>query len=291
MKLAVIGSGGFIGRRLCALAADAGHEVVAIDVAGSSSPGQVVYDIRERGLADVLPREADVVVHLAAVSRDQDCAADLDRALSINIGATANVLDAARSAGIRQLIFASSEWVYGDVAGQDVQLEDGPIDVHRLTSVYALTKIFAERMLHGAWQTDPTTAVTVLRFGIVYGPRPGDWSAVEHLFHQVRTSDEVEVRGSLKTARRFIHVDDVCMGILAAIGQVGFDVFNISGDELLSLEAIIERSAGVLGRHPHVIERDPSAITIRNPDNAKAGRVLQWHPRIGIEEGLASLGR
>ena len=290
MKIVVIGSQGFIGRRLRALGEEQGHVIVGLDAIGSEFPGDIVCDIRSTVLADALPGDADAVVHLAAISRDQDCAEDLDRALSVNIGATWNVLEAARDRGIPQMVFASSEWVYGDVAGQDVQREDAPIDVNRLTSTYALTKIFAERLLDAGWQTDPRTAVTVLRFGIVYGPRPGDWSAVENMFHQVKSGD-VEVRGSLQTARRFIHVDDVCRGILAAVGHIGFDVFNISGDELVSLETLINRSSEILGQRPTVVERDPAAVTIRNPDNAKARQVLHWSPRIHINEGLATLGR
>jgi nucleoside-diphosphate-sugar epimerase len=286
MKLVIIGSDGFIGRRLRQLSESEGHTVIGVDAAASAD---VVCDIRSDGLAAALPADADALVHLAAISRDKDCAADLDRALSVNIAATWNVLQGARARGIPQMVFASSEWVYGDVAGQDVQREDAPIDINRLTSTYALTKIFAERLLDAAWQADPRTAVTVLRFGIVYGPRPADWSAVENMFHQVKSGD-VEVRGSLQTARRFIHVDDVCRGILAAVGHRGFDVFNISGDELVSLEMLIERSAEILGTMPSVVELDPAAVTVRNPDNAKAREVLHWSPRIPIEEGLATLG-
>jgi nucleoside-diphosphate-sugar epimerase len=286
VKVAVIGSAGFIGRRLLALLDEAGHVAVGIDTVGDDA-STTVCDIRTDGLRDALAG-VDAVVHLAAISRDQDCANDLDLALSINIGATQNVLDAARANGVEQLVFASSEWVYGDVAGQDAQREDEPIDVNRLTSTYALTKVFAERLLDAGWRSDPSTSVTVLRFGIVYGPRPSNWSAVENLYNQVK-SGEVEVRGSLRTARRFIHVDDVCRGIIASLGHEGFDVFNISGDELVSLGDVIEQSASILGRQPKVLELDPSAVTVRNPDNAKARKVLGWSPQLRIEQGLASL--
>lgn len=288
MKLVIIGSEGFIGRRLRRLCEREGHTVVGVDAIESSTSGDIVCDIRSAALADLLPADADAVVHLAAISRDQDCAEDLDRALGVNIGATWNVFQAARALGIPQLVFASSEWVYGDVAGQDVQREDAPIDINRLTSTYALTKIFAERLLDAGWQADPRTAVTILRFGIVYGPRPANWSAVENMFHQVESGD-VEVRGSLQTARRFIHVEDVCGGILAAVGQGGYDVFNISGDELVSLQDLIDRSSEILGRQPAVIERDPTAITVRNPDNQKAKKLLGWSPAIDLVHGLKTL--
>src|SRR5207244_7827946 len=69
---------------------------------------------------------------------------------------------------------------------------------------------------------------------IFYGPRPANWSAVEHLFHAVREKDVVDV-GSLATARRFIHVADIASGILSVVGMgnAGYLVFNLSGDRLI----------------------------------------------------------
>src|SRR5262249_15492511 len=127
----------------------------------------------------------------------------------------------------------------------------------------------------------------VLRFGIVYGPRPCNWSAVEALHDAVKRKDLVEV-GCLDTARRFIHVDDIAAGIIAAIGRpAGFEIFNLTGDCLITLADIIEESKSLHGRSPRVQERTPGLASIRNIDNARARANLQWAPRIGLREGLA----
>ena len=130
----------------------------------------------------------------------------------------------------------------------------------------------------------------MLRFGIVYGPRPANWSAVESLYDAVGARDRIEV-GSLDTARRFIHVDDIAAGIVAALsaGRRGFEIFNLTGDSLISLGDVIGESVRLHGRSPEVIERSPGKASVRNIDNSKARRELEWRPRIGLRQGLETL--
>jgi nucleoside-diphosphate-sugar epimerase len=268
---------------LCACGAR-GIDAVGID---SNAPDTAVSkqaDIRDPAMADLIP-EGSTVVHLAAVSRDPDCRADPKAAFDVNVNGTLNVATAARKRHAAQLIFASSEWVYGDVRNDEVQVEDQSIDVTAMKSEYALSKIVAEQLLR---LTSNGSAVTVLRFGIVYGPRQANWSAVEALFNSVRTKDEVTV-GAKATARRFIHVDDIASGILASRGRSGFEIFNLSGNRPVTLGEIVDTSATLLGRRVRVVESNPWHPSIRNPDNAKARSVLGWTPKVGIEEGLADL--
>jgi nucleoside-diphosphate-sugar epimerase len=224
-------------------------------------------------------------VHLAAISRDPDCRADPAGAFDVNVNGTLNVAAAARKRNAAQMIFASSEWVYGDVRNDQVQREDQAIDVTAMKSEYALSKIVAEQLLK---LTSNGAAVTVLRFGIVYGPRPTNWSAVEALFNSVRTKDEVTV-GARATARRFIHVEDIAAGILASRGRQGYEVFNLSGDRPVTLAEIVDTSAKLYGRTVRIVESNPSQPSVRNPDNAKARAELGWAPTFGIEAGLADL--
>src|SRR3989338_6500721 len=287
MKLIVSGSESFIGRALQAACRARGIEVAGFDARPSEAPGHLQLDIRSPHLDEALPSDADALIHLAAISQDQDCRRDPRLAFEVNVGGTLNLFQAAQRRGVKQVVFASSEWVYGEVRNDAIQREDTAIDVGRMTSEYALTKIVGERVLAMASQRDGPP-VTVLRFGIVYGPRPGNWSAVESLFHAVRTQDEVTV-GSLATARRFVHVTDIACGILAALGRSGYEIFNVSGEALITLQDIIEQSAQLLNRRPQVIERNPAAVSIRNPDSRKAREMLGWAQRVSLRDGLGTL--
>lgn len=284
MKLFVTGSQSFIGRRLFARCKGSGIDAVGIDSIASAGADSTQADIRDPAIADLIPDGA-IVVHLAAISRDPDCRADPRGAFDVNVTGTLNVAAAAEKRRAMQLVFASSEWVYGEVRNDDVQREDHPIDVTAIKSEYALTKIVGEQCLK---LTCRLPAVTVLRFGIVYGPRASNWSAVEALFHAVREKDIVSV-GSLATGRRFIHVEDIVAGILKSSGRTGFEIFNLSGNTIITLREIVEQSAELLGRRPPVDEKNPQAISIRNADNVKARQVLGWEPKIGLKDGLATL--
>jgi UDP-glucose 4-epimerase len=288
VKVVLTGSEGFIGQELIRQCRATDIDVITIDSVAASRPNHHVTDVCSPELREYLPGDADAVIHLAAVSRDRDCARDPLTALKVNVGGAWNVLECARSNGIPQLIFASSEWVYGDVGGQRAQVEETPIDVNRLSAEYALSKLFAERLLHSSWSKNQAAAVTILRFAIVYGPRPAPWSAVEQLFHQVRNERVVEV-GSLNTARRFIHVSDIARGVLSTLGISAYEIFNLSGSRLVTLAEIIEESSNLLGRRPRIVETGRSPVTVRNPTNEKARRALGWKPQIDLREGLASL--
>jgi nucleoside-diphosphate-sugar epimerase len=286
MTLFVTGSESFVGRALVARCDELGIVVSGIDSVPNpyQRPGFVVGDIRSPELVDLLPR-GSVVVHLAAVSRDSDCRSDPLSALDVNVCGTLNLLAASRKSNARQIVFASSEWVYGDVGNDEIQVEDQQIDITQMTSLYAVSKIVGEQTLR---LDDSAIDKTLLRFGIIYGPRLSNWSAVESLFDLVSRGSEVTV-GCAATARRFIHVDDIVSGILASVGRSGVEIFNLSGDNLVTLREVVETSASILGREVELCERETEALSIRNPDNAKAARDLSWRPEIGLEVGLQSV--
>lgn len=283
MNLVISGSQSFIGRELIRQCEESGIGWRGLDARPAEVPGEVQADIRERGLE--LPA-ADALVHLAAVSRDADCRRDPAGAFAVNVGGTLNLVEAAAAAGIPQIIFASSEWVYPDAA--HAWTEEMAIDAGAIGGEYALSKIAGERLLAMAAAAGRIAGATVLRFGIVYGPRPANWSAVEALYHATATRDVVEV-GSLATARRFIHVSDIARGILASVGRRGFEVFNLTGDSLIRLAEVIAVSNRLLWRKTAAAERDAAHPSVRDASNAKARRELGWAPAYDLERGLATL--
>lgn len=287
MNLAVTGAASFVGEALHSYCQ--AHRIgwTGVDLGPAGPRHAIAADITGTGWWDAWPGGADALVHLAAISRDADCRQDPARAIAVNLTGVQRVIEAAAARRIPQIIFASSEWVYGD-AGPALIDETSPIDAAALSGEYAVTKLAGERWLAMAHERSGV-AVTVLRFGIIYGPRPANWSAVEALDNAVRTRDVVQV-GSLATARRFVHVADIAAGIAASVGRTGFEIFNLTGDRPITLGEVIAESARVHGRRPVVGEREPGRASVRNACNAKAGRLLGWRPRIELPEGLQSLG-
>ncbi len=282
--LFIVGSESFVGKNLIRHCQSRNIPYRGVDLVTSSNLNVHKVDICDPNLADEIPGNA-VVIHLAAISRDSDCSENPGLANKINIEGTLNVLRCAQIKNARQIIFASSEWVYGQVSNGVEQSESDEVQVHLLDSIYAITKAVGERYLK---LLRKDIDVTVLRFAIIYGPRPSSGSPVESLFNSVQNKDELSV-GSLQTGRRYVHVDDICSAILSAVGLPGYEILNISGDKVVTLGEIITQSKSITGRSPKVTEVAPEKVSLRNPTNKKAKTVLNWSPKISLSDGLHSL--
>ena len=281
--IVVTGAAGFVGSHLTDRLRALGFDVVAIDSADRAGV-DIVADICDPRIAELIPPNS-VVVHLAAMSTDGQCRQNPEEAIRINVQGTLNLARASTDREVVQFIFASSEWVYGDLSGQVLRTEDTPIEISQLSSVYAITKAVTEPLLRHGFNLNN---LTLLRFGIVYGPRDRPGSAVEKILFEVLNSDIVNV-GSLQTGRRFVHVQDLVEGIIASVGLGGFNVLNLSGSYMITLADIISAASELFGRFPKVIEADPAAWVQRNPSNLLAREVLDWKPMYDLESGLLSV--
>jgi len=287
MKIFVSGCGSFIGKEVLRLCKAKGIQVIGVDLIETGHEGCSVADIRSPVIFEKIPSDVDAIVHLAALSRDTDCQNKAYPCFDVNVMGTLNLMEAAKVKGAKQFIFASSEWVYDRFEEGVAKKEEDVIDISRITSEYALSKLVSEANLRQKYQRG-FCPVTILRFGIVYGPRKENWSAVESLLYAVGTQNEVTV-GSLKTGRRFIHVSDIASAVIASIGLSGFEIINIQGQEFITLGDIIETSKKLLKRNPKVVERTPEQVSLRIVSDAKAKQLLRWRPEIGLQEGLKSV--
>lgn len=287
MKVFITGAQGFVGRELVSQCEEKGFDVTTVDLAESPKPNHHQVDIRSKDIMQLIPEGTDAVIHLAGLTRNPDCKDRAYDCFDANVMATLNLMDAAEKKDVKQFIFASSEWVYDNCTEENVKDEESPINIVAHTSEYALSKLVSEANLRQKWRHG-FCSTTILRFGIIYGSRKKNWSAVESLFNTVKTKDEVEI-GSLRTGRCFVHVSDIAAGIIQAIGLQGFNILNLEGDGLITLGAIIEASNRILGKDIQVKEKDASRMSIRDVSNKKAKDVLGWEPKINIETGLRKL--
>jgi len=286
MRVHVTGAASFIGDVLLQHCRSSGLEVSGSDLSVSNQSGIVCADIRDSNFARFIPDDTEVLVHLAAVSREADCKGRMDDWYQTNVRASENVLRAASARGVSQLVFASSEWVY-DYFGMEERTEQDSIDPMGVSSEYGLSKLLAESaLLHAVAETG--IDLTILRFGIVYGPRPNNWSAVEALLNAVRTQESVNV-GSLETARRFIHVQDIADAIHASFGQTGAKVFNVQGPDLVSLGEVIRIAKLLSGKNPVVQESDPEYSSIRRVSSAAIAHEIKWRAKTTIEDGMKDI--
>jgi len=284
----VTGSESFVGTELMSQCKKEKIECIGIDLLEKNESDYQYYnlDLRSPQLENIIPEKLDCVVHLAAISRDTDCKKNVPKCFDVNVMGTLNLIHACRKKKVKQFIFASSEWVYEGFEEGKEKDENSIIDMTKVSSEYALSKLISEINLRHEFE-EGFCPVTILRFGIIYGPRKNNWSAVEAIMNEVKNNFEITI-GSKRNGRRFIHVSDIVHGIICSIGISGFNTLNLTGD-IISLENIIEESQKILGKSVKIKENNPTKVSIRNPSNQKAKNVLGWYPKIDINVGLKTL--
>ena len=287
MKVFVTGAEGFVGKKLVTRLQDKGVEVIGVDIVATPDLSTITADIRSSEIKDIIPEGVDAIIHLAGLTRAPDCQNKGYACFDANVMATLNLINAAEARKARQFIFASSEWVYCEWK-DPLLVKDALTPINPMVlAEYAFSKFVSEVNLRQKHQHG-FCPVTMLRFGIIYGPRKKNWSAVESLFNAVRTKDEVQV-GSLRTGRCFIHIEDIVSGIIASFGLQGIHVLDLQGPQFVSLGDIIDISKKLIGRSPKALETDADNFNVRNISNQYTFSKIQWRPEYGLERGLTNL--
>ncbi len=292
-KVLITGVAGFIGSNLSRRLLEAGYEVCGIDdlTAGTREnvPAGVrlhVADIRAPAIHGLFSG-VDTVFHLAAKNCLPDCLAHPVEASDINVTGTVNVLEAARRAGVRKLIYA-------DTSAEYEGIEQLPTRVDQVCPVgpYAVSKrggaLFCEsyRRLHGM-------NITILRYFNVYGPAQ-DWRrmippVMSAFILKLLRGEPPIIYGSGRKRRDFIYVDDVNEFHLQVMSDPRTDghTFNVGSGTNYSVLEVYELIEGMLhtGLQPvHKPDLPGEAeATLADISDALA---LGWRPRVGIEEGV-----
>jgi UDP-glucose 4-epimerase len=203
-------------------------------------------DITDPAAVQTAMQGVDGVIHLAALLHIVNPPPELrSRYERINVGGTANVVEAACRAGVGRLVFFSTIAVYGASSGGGLT-EDSPL---RPDSFYAQTKIDAERIVLAAKREDGTPLGTVLRLGAVYGARiKGNYRrlllALAHgRFFPIGTGTN---------RRALVYDGDVARAALLALrhSAAAGGVFNVTDGQFHPMSTIIETLCKVLGRRP-----------------------------------------
>ena len=248
----VTGATGAVGPRVVAALHDAGYRIRTLSI--DSPPDGVwpegvearVGDITDPATVQSAVQGVDGVIHLAAllhiVNPPQELREKYER---INVGGTAIVVEAARQAGVKRLVFFSTIAVYG-ASGGGILTEDSPTNPD---SFYAQTKLDAERIVLAARREDGKPLGTVLRLGAVYGARiKGNY---QRLLRALARGRFLPI-GSGENRRTLVYDRDVARAALLALEhpEAAGKVFNVSDGEFHTLNNIISTLCQALGRKP-----------------------------------------
>ena len=298
MRVLVTGGAGFIGSNLVDALVERGDEVVVLDDVSTGfrenihpAATLVEADIADHAAVSRAVEGCEVVFHQAAhraVFRSVEHPIATDRA---NVGGTLTVLQAAREAGVRRVVAASSSSVYG---GAEIvpTPESAPL-VPR--SPYAVSKLAGEHYCRVFWELFGLETVA-LRYFNVYGPRQrpdSQYAAVIPLFiDALRAGRPPEVHGDGAQTRDFTYISDVVAANLRAAAapaeRCAGTAYNVAGGKphsLLDLLALLEQELGV---HVEPTHTAPRAGDVRHTraDCSAASADLGHDAAVEFDEGL-----
>jgi UDP-glucose 4-epimerase len=288
-RVLVTGGAGFIGRRLARSLAKAGNEVTVLDLRpfDDDEVASVIGDIRvPADVARAVRPGFDVIFHMAALTSVVESIKDSAGTYETNVTGTFHLLEAAREAGVKSFLLASTNAVIGN-AGNTVITERAPM---RPLSPYGATKAAGE-MLLSCYAGVYGITTCAMRFSNVYGPgMEAKDSFIPRLMRAARDGNGVQVRGDGTMIRDVVHVDDIVAGVTAAwqSGHVGPVIFG-SG-ESVTVNDMVEAARNVTGapipvEHVPVPTGEMPAVRV----DTSLARSLGYAPAYDLKSGIATV--
>jgi nucleoside-diphosphate-sugar epimerase len=296
----VTGAAGFIGSHIAEALVEQGESIRLFDnfatgketnLAALKERAQLIRgDLRNFNAVRAAVEGVEVVFHQGALASVPRSIADPVASLETNINGTQNVLLAARDAGVRRVVYASSSSVYGNTPTLPKR-EDMP--THPM-SPYAVQKLTGEllcRVFTGIYGLE----TVALRYFNVFGPRQDPTSQYAGVIPRFLTALSEKRRptvfGDGEQTRDFTYIANVVQAnLLAATAPdaVGYAI-NIGCGERVSLNTVLHLAGELLDVTPEAEYREPRAGDVRDSlaDISLAQRLLGYKPAIGFREGLA----
>ncbi|MDQ6836489.1 MAG: NAD-dependent epimerase/dehydratase family protein [Actinomycetota bacterium] len=251
MRVLVTGGSGFIGSHVVDKLRARGHEPVIYDLRPSSwhedleqPVDTVLGSITDREALERALHSCDAVAHLAAVADVNDVHAEPEDAERVNARGTVAVLEAARRAGVKRIVYASTIWVYSDCEPEQVD-EDTllPPPSHLYTSTKLAGELYCK-----AYQELYGIDYTILRFGIPYGPRAREAAVVPAFVNKALAGDPLTLAGDGSQSRKFVYVEDLADGVALGLEEVARNrVYNLASDETVTIKQIAETIKELMG--------------------------------------------
>jgi len=300
----VTGGAGFIGSHVCQQLLDRGDTVICID----NFDDYYNPETKEKNIKDLIKNpnfklyKVDIVnletlnnifkekkikkiIHLAAKVGVRYSIENPWVYEEVNIKGTINLLELAKDHNIDNFIFGSSSSVYGTNEKLPFSEED---KVENPISPYAASKR-ADEVLCSCYHDLYNLNITCLRFFTVYGPRNRPDMALYKFTDLINNNQEIEMYGDGSSKRDYTYVMDVVNGIISALDKnFEFEIINLGNSKTTELKQLISLIEEKLGKKAKIktlpMQKGDVPITYANINKAK--RLLDYEPKVSIEEGI-----
>jgi len=301
----VTGVAGFIGARTSEMLIQDGHTVVGIDNLNDAYDPHIKeyrlrklqelkgftfhqLDVSEKSIIDQFKSQKfDAVINLAARAGVRFSVEDPWVFVHTNMVGTLNMLEIAKVTSTKKFIVASTSSIYG--ANPPYPTPESASSSEPLQP-YAASKKGAEAMCyayHHLYDID----VSVLRYFTVYGPAGRPDLAHLRFVQWISEGKPVRVNGEGEHSRGFTYIDDIARGTIMALKPVGYDVFNLGGHEVITVNNLIKLMEEIIGNKAVVQygPANPADMFTNQADITKAGELLGWKPQYDMRAGVEKL--
>lgn len=287
MKVLVTGGSGFIGSHVVDKLIDKGVNVRIYDLDMPTLRNDIEYyqgSILDLDRLFFAMDGIDAVMHLAAVADVKNVYDDPYYSESINVRGTINVLEAARKAGVKRVIYGSTTWVYSETEAAEV---DETTPLHPPAHLYTATKLASEYYCQ-SYSKLFGLEIAILRYGIPYGPRARDAAVIPIFVRKALNSEPLTIAGDGSQFRKFVYVEDLAEGNVLALKSIAKNkIYNLDGKERITIKQIAETIKKII--QDVKIEYIPGRsgdFSGKDVSSEKAKKELGWAPKISFEEGL-----
>lgn len=301
----VTGAAGFIGARTAEFLLKDGHTVVGIDNMNDAydprmkeyrlrkmqtMPGFTFHklDISDRSIIDQFKDEIfDGVINLAARAGVRYSVENPWVFVESNVIGTLNLLEICRVTATKKFIVASTSSIYG--ADPPYPTPESASSSEPLQP-YAASKKGAEAMCH-AYHHLYDIDVSVVRYFTVYGPAGRPDLALFRFVQWISEGRPVIVYGDGEQSRGFTYLDDIARGTILALKPVGYEVINLGGHEVITINNLIKLIEEIVGKKADVRYGPPNPADMFTnwADVSKAGELLGWEPQFNMRDGVTRL--
>ncbi len=305
----VTGGAGFIGSQLIKRLLDEGNRVICVDNLRTGSKHNIQsflanplftyieHDVTDADIVSKLPQEKiDAIYHLASpaspnAKSSRSYIAFPIETLSTNSVGTHHMLEVAKAHKAKFLYTSTSE-IYGNPAvSPQPETYFGNVNPNGIRSVYDEAKRFGEAITF-AYLRKYDLDVRIVRLFNTFGPnmQKDDGRVVSNLINQALTNTTLTVYGDGNQTRSFCYVSDMIEALMLAMFSAGTkgEVMNLGNPDERTVKQIAELIKKMTGSSADISyeplpQDDPMQ---RKPDISKAKRILNWEPKVSLDEGL-----
>lgn len=304
-KYLITGAAGFIGARTSEMLINDGHTVVGIDNLNNAYDLRMKeyrlkrlqalsgfdfhkLDISDKTIIEHFKGEKfDGVVNLAAWAGVRASVKNPWIYVDSNMTGTLNMLELCRHSGLGKFIVASTSSIYG---------ENPPYPTPESASSneplqpYAASKKGAEAMTHAYHHLYGIDA-TIVRFFTVYGPAGRPDLSIFRFVQWISEGRPVRVNGDGEQSRGFTYIDDIARGVISALKPVGYEIINLGGHEVITINDLVKLVEDVVGKKAVIQYGPPDLADMRSnwADVSKARTLLGWEPQYTMRAGIEKL--